>query len=78
VFVEKHAVQGVEIGRLWRREHWNVPPVAVREAIVNAVVHADYAQRGRPICLAIFDDRRYLRRITVRQSRRSASGTSSR
>ena len=34
-----------------------MPPIAVREAIVNAVVHADYAQRGRPIRLAIFDDR---------------------
>jgi hypothetical protein len=34
-----------------------VPPVAAREAIVNAVVHADYAQKGAPIRLAIFDDR---------------------
>jgi predicted HTH transcriptional regulator len=34
-----------------------VPPVAVREAVVNAVVHADYAQKGAPIRLAIFDDR---------------------
>ena len=34
-----------------------MPPIAVREAIVNAVVHADHAQRGRPIRLAIFDDR---------------------
>jgi predicted HTH transcriptional regulator len=50
-------MQGAEIGRLRRREHWNVPPVAVREAIVNAVVHADYAQRGAPIRLAIFDNR---------------------
>lgn len=33
------------------------PPVAVREAIVNAVVHADYSQRGAPIRIAIFDDR---------------------
>jgi predicted HTH transcriptional regulator len=56
-FVEKHAMHGVEIGRLRRREHWNLPPVAVREAIVNAVVHADYSQTGAPIRLAIFDDR---------------------
>jgi ATP-dependent DNA helicase RecG len=31
--------------------------VAVREAIVNAVVHADYALKGTPIRLAIYDDR---------------------
>jgi len=31
--------------------------VALREALVNAVVHADYAQRGAPIRLAVFDDR---------------------
>lgn len=56
-FVEKHALHGIEIGRLRRKEHWSVPPVALREAIVNAVVHADYAQKGAPIRLAIFDDR---------------------
>jgi ATP-dependent DNA helicase RecG len=31
--------------------------VAVREAIMNAIVHADYAQRGAPIRVAPFDDR---------------------
>lgn len=56
-FVEKHALHGVEIGRLRRSDHPSVPPVAAREAIVNAVVHADYAQKGAPIRLAIFDDR---------------------
>jgi predicted HTH transcriptional regulator len=29
----------------------------VREAVINAVAHADYAQRGAPIRLSIFDDR---------------------
>ncbi len=40
-----------------RRERWNLPPAAVREAVINAVTHADYAQRGAPIRLSIFDDR---------------------
>lgn len=31
--------------------------MAMREAIVNAVVHSDYAQRGAPLRLSIFDDR---------------------
>jgi predicted HTH transcriptional regulator len=56
-FVEKHAVRGAIIGRVRREDRWNLPPAAVREAIVNAVVHADYSQRGAPIRLAIFDDR---------------------
>jgi ATP-dependent DNA helicase RecG len=29
----------------------------VREALINAVVHTDYSQRGAPIRLSIFDDR---------------------
>ncbi len=56
-FVEKHALHGADIGPVRRRERWSIPPIAVREAVVNAVVHADYAQRGAPIRLAIFDDR---------------------
>ena len=56
-FVQKHAFHGTEIGPVRRRDRWSVPPVAIREAVVNAVVHADYAQRGAPVRLAIFDDR---------------------
>ncbi|MDQ3606037.1 MAG: AsnC family transcriptional regulator [Gemmatimonadota bacterium] len=56
-FVQKHALHGAEIGWVRRTERWSVPPVAVREAVINAVAHADYAQRGAPIRLSIFDDR---------------------
>ncbi len=56
-FVEKHLSRELVIGRLRRSEAWTIPPVAVREAIVNAVVHADYSLRGTPIRVAVFDDR---------------------
>ena len=56
-FVEKHSIHGVHIGRLRRSERWSLPPAAVREAVINAVAHADYAQGGAPIRLALFDDR---------------------
>jgi len=56
-FVQKHALFGAEIGRVRRRERWSLPPAAVREAIINAVAHTDYSQRGAPIRLSIFDDR---------------------
>jgi predicted HTH transcriptional regulator len=56
-FVQKHALHGAEIGGVRRKERWNLPPVAVREAIINAVAHTDYAQRGAPIRVSIFDDR---------------------
>ncbi|MFQ5792194.1 MAG: transcriptional regulator, partial [Acidobacteriota bacterium] len=38
-FVEKHAIHGAEIGAVRRKERWNLPPVAVREAVINAVAH---------------------------------------
>ena len=56
-FVERNTRLGMSIGRLQRHEVPAVPPAALREALVNAVVHADYAQRGAPIRVAIFDDR---------------------
>ena len=56
-FVQKHSLFGAEIGAVHSKDRWSLPPVAVREAIVNAVVHADYAQRGAPVRISIFDDR---------------------
>lgn len=56
-FVNKHASHGIDIGSVHRVERWNLPPAAVREAIINAVAHADYAQRGAPIRISIYDDR---------------------
>jgi len=56
-FVQKHALHGAEIGAVRRKERWNLPPEAVREAVINAVAHTDYAQRGAPLRFSIFDDR---------------------
>jgi predicted HTH transcriptional regulator len=56
-FVERNTRLGMEIGRVRRRDLPAVPPAALREALVNAVVHADYSQRGAPIRVAVFDDR---------------------
>jgi ATP-dependent DNA helicase RecG len=56
-FVQKHSLHGADIGPVRRTERWNIPPVAVREAVINAVAHADYRQRGAPIRVAVFDDR---------------------
>lgn len=56
-FARKHLTHESVIEGLRREERWSVPLVALREAIVNAIVHADYAQQGAPIRLALFDDR---------------------
>jgi ATP-dependent DNA helicase RecG len=56
-FVKKHSLQAIEINEVARDEKWNIPQAAVREAIINAIVHADYSQRGSPIRIAIYDDR---------------------
>lgn len=56
-FVQKHSWHGATIGAVRRTDRWSLPPEAVREALINAVVHTDYSQRGAPIRLSIFDDR---------------------
>jgi predicted HTH transcriptional regulator len=56
-FLQKHMTREAVIGTVKRMDHWTYPVVAVREAIMNAIVHADYAQSGAPIRVALFDDR---------------------
>ena len=56
-FVKKHASRSAEFGELRRKDVWNLPLEAVREALTNAIVHTDYSQTGAPIRVAIFDDR---------------------
>ena len=56
-FVEKNTFKGAVIGRTRRVDVPQYPIVAVREAIINAIVHADYAIKGSSILIAIFDDR---------------------
>ena len=56
-FVRKHAELSYRIEGVRREERWSVPIPAIREAVVNAVTHADYSQRGSPIRVLVFDDR---------------------
>lgn len=56
-FIERHTRQGIEIGRVRRRDVPEYPVEAVREAVINAIVHADYSIGGAGTKVAIFDDR---------------------
>lgn len=56
-FVERHTATSSEIGRKKRIDIQQYPPIVVREAVINALVHADYSIRGASIQVAIFSDR---------------------
>jgi ATP-dependent DNA helicase RecG len=56
-FVQRNLRQGVEIKGLKSRLSPEIPEIALREAIINATVHTNYAQRGSPLRVAVFDDR---------------------
>lgn len=44
-------------GRMERLDRPLIPPDAMREILVNALIHGDYAHAGGAVSLAIFDDR---------------------
>ena len=56
-FVQKHLGREAVIAGAHRADRWTVPMVALREAIINAIVHANYAEKGAPIRVAVFDHR---------------------
>jgi predicted HTH transcriptional regulator len=56
-FLKKHAFRTAEFGDVRRRDVWSIPVDAVREVVVNALVHASYSIKGSPIRVAFCDDR---------------------
>ena len=56
-FIKRNTKLGSEIVGLRRKDIPEYPPQAVREAIINAIVHADYAISGVYISVAIFENR---------------------
>ena len=56
-FIGRHIASGVDIRGLRGLPRWQIPPAAIREALINSVVHADYSQRGAPFRISMFDDR---------------------
>ena len=57
LFLKKHAMRGADLTGVRRRDVWSIPLGILREVVINALVHADYSQRGGPTRVAFFDDR---------------------
>jgi ATP-dependent DNA helicase RecG len=57
LFLKKHLKLRYEITSIRRKEILEIPEVAMREAIVNAVCHRDYFEKGANVMVEIFDDR---------------------
>ena len=57
LFLKKHAMRGADFSEFRRKDVWSIPITILREAIINALVHTDYSQRGAPIRISFFDDR---------------------
>jgi len=56
-FIERNTMTKSIIGRTHRVDIPQYPPVVLREAVINAIVHADYSFKGANIQIAIFSDR---------------------
>ena len=40
-----------------RKELWEIPEIAMKEALINALAHRDYYEKGARITVELFDDR---------------------
>lgn len=50
-------------GQIFREDRQPVPAEALREIILNAVMHRDYSQPGSYVAIAVFDDRIEVRSV---------------
>ena len=56
-FIERNIPKEARIGRMQREDILQYPIVAISEAVINALLHTDYAMIGCHIQVAIFNDR---------------------
>lgn len=56
-FLKKHLNVRSEIRGVNREDIYEIPIGALREAVVNAIMHRDYSVRGTSLMVEIFDDR---------------------
>ncbi len=55
-FIKRNIALSATIGEIYRQDRWEYPLTAIREAVINALVHRDYSQIGSDIKIAIYDD----------------------
>lgn len=56
-FITRNLSMSSTIDGLKRQDRYEIPIEALREAVVNAVVHRDYLMSSASIIIRIFDDR---------------------
>lgn len=56
-FIRRHTSMAAKITSIRRKDVPQYPLVVVREAVTNALLHADYSIQGAHITIAIFNDR---------------------
>lgn len=57
LFLKRHLNLSYEIKTVQRKEIMEIPEVALREAVVNAVAHRDYFEKGAGVMVEMYDDR---------------------
>jgi len=57
LFIEKHLNLRSEIKGVNRKDIYEIPLEALREAVVNALMHRDYSITGTQVSVEVFDDR---------------------
>jgi ATP-dependent DNA helicase RecG len=56
-FLKRHLNVSYEIKEKQRKEKLEIPEVVLREAVVNAVAHRDYFEKGANVMIEVFDNR---------------------
>lgn len=56
-FIKRNINKSARIDGVYREESYEFPILALREGLINAIVHRDYAIQGSDIKVGIYDDR---------------------